>query len=94
MKNTKKYILRTFAILLFVGASITVFSQPPPPPAGTENNQGNKLDGNAPISGGLFILLGLGVAYGGRKAYSLYKPEEERKKQTPFNKQRSSDLKH
>ena len=74
MKNIKKYILRTFAILLFVGASITVFSQPPPPPDGAnDNNDGNKLGGNAPIGGGLFILLGLGAAYGSRKLYQLRK---------------------
>jgi hypothetical protein len=71
MKNKKKYILRTFAIMLIVGASITVFSQPPPPPEDSGNTQGNKLGGNAPIGGGLFILLGLGAAYGGRKIYYI-----------------------
>ena len=79
MKNTRKYILRTFAILLFVGASITVFSQPPPPPAGESGgggSQGEKLNGGAPISGGLYILLGFGVAYGGRKIYNLRKELE------------------
>ncbi len=80
MKNTKKYILRTFAILLLVGASITVFSQPPPPPnggTGGDNNDTNKLGGSAPIGGGLFILLGLGAAYGGRKVYKLRNKLEE-----------------
>ncbi len=77
MKNIKKYILRTFAILLFMGASFTVFSQPPPPPGGSSGgggtNPGDELGGNAPIGGGLFILLGLGAVYGGRKLYQLRK---------------------
>ena len=79
MKN-KKYILRTFAILLFMGGSITVFSQPPPPPGGASggtNESGNSQGGSAPIGGGLFILLGLGAAYGGRKVYNLRNKLEE-----------------
>ncbi len=74
MKNIN--ILRTFAILLMVGAGFTVFSQPPPPPGGAgggDNESGNSQGGRAPIGGGLFILLGLGAAYGGRKVYNLNK---------------------
>ena len=73
-----KNILRIVIILLFIGTAYTVSAQPPPPPnGGTSNNQSNKLGGNAPIGGGLFILLGLGTAYGGRKIYNLRnKPQD------------------
>ena len=74
MKNTQNNILKAIAVLLFVGASYTVAAQPPPPPnggSGGTNTQSDKLGGNAPIGGGLFILLGLGAAYGGRKLYQV-----------------------
>ena len=69
-----KNILRIVIILLFIGTAYTVSAQPPPPPTGGtggSNNQNNKLGGSAPIGGGLFILLGLGTAYGGRKIYYI-----------------------
>ena len=34
---------------------------------------GDPPGGGAPIGGGLFILLGLGAAYGGKKLYNLNK---------------------
>ncbi len=76
MKKTIKYILKAFAILLFVGISYPVYA-PPPPPDPIGNIQGNKLGGGAPIGGGLFILLGLGAAYGGKKIYDMKKEELE-----------------
>ena len=94
MKNTINNIIKTFAILLLVGTAYTVSAQPPPPPGSNDNNDGNKLDGGAPISGGLYILLGLGVAYGGRKVYDLRnKLEEEQtnnKQKATFNKPHST----
>ncbi len=77
MKKILKNIIKAFAILLFVSAAYTVSAQgPPPPPSGSEGSggtSGNQLGGNAPIGGGLFILLGLGAAYGGRKLYQIQK---------------------
>lgn len=49
---------------------------PPPPDHGTSGNQSQGGRG-APIGGGLFILLGLGGAFGGYKGYKLY---QEKKK--------------
>ena len=75
-----KNILRVSIILLFVGTAYTVSAQPPPPPTGSGGSGGtsnNQLGGNAPIGGGLFILLGLGAAYGGRKIYNLRNKLEE-----------------
>ncbi len=46
------------------------------PPGGQDGGGGSqqdKLGGGAPIGGGLFLLLGLGAAYGGRKIYNLRK---------------------
>lgn len=74
MKNIINNIIKTFAILLLVGAAYTVSAQPPPPPAGEAGgggSQGEKLNGGAPISGGLFILLALGLVYGGKKVYDI-----------------------
>ena len=71
-------------ILLIVLISITITSidisaqGPPPPPDGGHGQSGNQPGGNAPITGGLFILLGLGAAYGGRKLYDLKKEKLEK----------------
>ncbi|RLD40514.1 MAG: hypothetical protein DRI89_11850 [Bacteroidetes bacterium] len=80
MKKILKNIIKAFAIVLFVSTAYTVSAQPPPPPGGVSGDggtQGEKLGGNAPIGGGLFILLGLGAAYGGRKVYNLRNKLEE-----------------
>lgn len=79
MKTIYKNLIRVFAIFLFVTASTVVWSQgPPPPPPSGGNSQSNKLNGGgAPIGGGLFILLSLGAAYGGRKLYQFRKDNSE-----------------
>lgn len=76
MKKIKN-ILRVLIVILFVSAAYTVSAQPPTPPAGGDNTGSNKLGGNAPIGGGLFILLGLGAAYGGKKLYDIKKSKLE-----------------
>ncbi len=63
----KKYIILfvlTFSLLFW--ASDTFAQSNPPADHGTTANQSG---GGAPIGGGLFILLSLGVAYGGKKLY-------------------------
>ena len=78
-------LLKVLIIVMFVSMAYTAEAQgpggyPPPPPGGNTgntNNQGNSIGGNAPVGGGLFILLGLGAAYGGRKVYKLAKEEEK-----------------
>jgi len=73
--NYKKYLL---AFLLMFAVNFG-FSQMmgPSDPAGDPEQGGGALGGGAPIGGGAGILLALGVAYGGRKAYKLYKEESE-----------------
>lgn len=75
MKKTINNFLRVFAIFVFILFSYSAIAQdPPPPPGAGSNTQVNKLDGRgAPIGSGLFILLGLGAAYGGKKMYDYKK---------------------
>lgn len=75
MKTQKKF-LRLFLINLFVIPAFILFAQPNDPPS----NPGNASDGpvgGVPIGGGLFILLGLGAAYGGKKLYDMRKENLE-----------------
>ncbi len=79
MKSLKK-IAAVLAISLI---TISLSAQSPPPPnngSGSSSNptgSGNTVGGNAPIGGGLFLLLGLGAAYGGKKLYDLKKEKLE-----------------
>jgi hypothetical protein len=74
----KKYFLLfslTFALLLGVSNSYGQTVPPPPDAHGQSANQTS--GGSAPIGGGLFILLGLGAAYGGKKLYDHRKTSLE-----------------
>jgi len=74
----KKSIVTLAITALFTLFAYNGFSQgPPPPPSGGHGQSGNQTGGNAPIGGGLFILLGLGAAYGGKKLYNMNKEELE-----------------
>ena len=72
-----KKILITIAILLII--PITNFAQQTSPgdPGGEPTGEDPPLGGGAPIGSGLFILMGLGVAYGGKKLYALNKESLE-----------------
>jgi len=73
MKKRILMLTLTALLSLFV---VPGFSQDPPPPPGSGHGQtGNQNGGNAPVGGGLFILLGLGAAYGSKKVYNLNKKE-------------------
>ena len=65
----KKTIVTLLVIIALI-TSTNLFSQAPPPPP-SHGNTGNVPGGNAPIGGGLFILLSLGVVYGGKKIFDL-----------------------
>ncbi len=74
----KKNIKSLLLILVFTLFAATGFTQPPPPPSGAGHGaSGNQTGGNAPIGGGLLILLGLGAAYGGKKLYNMHAEEIE-----------------
>ncbi len=70
-----KKISIIFTLALALSFSISSFAQPEPPSGhGSGSNQNG---GNAPIGGGLTILLGLGAAYGGKKLYDSRKESLE-----------------
>lgn len=68
MKNITKL---TLLLTLFLGWGLIVNAQPPPPQHQQTTNQplSSSSGGNAPIGGGLAILLGLGAVWSGRKVY-------------------------
>ena len=74
----KKQIISLAFTMAFLLFALNGFTQPPPPPTGAGHGAtGNQTGGNAPIGGGLFILLGLGAAYGSKKLYSMKKEDLE-----------------
>jgi hypothetical protein len=75
----KKYLLKTLYIVVFIFFAINGQTQPPPPPSGAGHGAtGNQNGGSAPIGQGLFILLGLSAAYGGKKIYRINKDKSEK----------------
>lgn len=77
MKKTIVNSLNILTIVFFLSISASGIAQPPPPPSGGSNTQGNKTGGGAPIGGGLFILLAMGAAYGGKKLFDARKESLE-----------------
>lgn len=81
MKRDFLKTVQTLLIVISLGLSQNIFSQPPPPPggaSGTGDGGGSSSQANgAPIGGGLFILLGLGAVYGGKKFYDSRKERME-----------------
>ncbi len=72
----KKQIITFAFTMVFSLFALNGFTQPPPPPNGAGHGaSGNQTGGNAPIGGGLFILLGLGAAYGSKKLYNMKKED-------------------
>jgi len=66
----KKQIITIAFTFIFTLFAYNGFTQPPPPPTGAGHGaSGNQNGGNAPVGGGLFILLGLGALYGSKKVY-------------------------
>jgi len=69
----------SLALLVIIGLTFSLDSiaQVPPPPPPGHGETGNQSGGNAPIGGGLFILIGLGAAYGANKLYQSRKENIE-----------------
>ncbi len=66
MRKIKIILASIFIVLLSTG----LMAQPDPP-GGHGSGDDEAPGGGAAIGGGLFVLLGLGAAYGGRKLYQL-----------------------
>jgi len=71
----KKFIILFSLVFTMVCWTNESFAQAPPP--SDHGSTTNQSGGGAPIGGGLFILLGLGAAYGGKKLYVLKKQSQE-----------------
>jgi len=71
-----KNIIRTFIVISFLSVmpllSTAQVMGPSDPGAAPS---GQPIGGGAPVGSGLFILLGLGAAYGGKEVYKRYKKE-------------------
>ncbi|MCF8349173.1 MAG: hypothetical protein K9G61_10210 [Bacteroidales bacterium] len=73
----KMILAKLLLITVLIAGSQQLISQPPPPPPSGHGDDGNQNAGNAPIDGGLGILLVLGAAYGGKRLYDLRKEQLE-----------------
>ena len=72
--KTIKFIFSVLAVFIF---SIGVMAQPPDPPGGHGSDDDELPGGDAPIGGGTFVLMGLAVAYGGKKVFNLLKQDDK-----------------
>lgn len=81
MKTLKKTILALVIIAFCAGYTNPVSAQgtPPPPPSGGHGVTGNQppAGGNAPIAGGIYLLLSLGAVYGFTKTWAENRKEIE-----------------
>ena len=71
MKTKFKILTITLLIAGVTMISSNIFAQtdPPPPPSGHGESGNQPPGGGAPIGSGLFILIGLGTAYGAKKLF-------------------------
>lgn len=72
-----KKLLFLLFFTLTIGYQINAQSPPPPPPSGHGSTGNQPSGGNAPIGGGLLILLTLAAGYGGKKVYDFKKQNLE-----------------
>ena len=68
---------KIFLIIIFLIFNVIAFTQPLPGGDPSGSGADPLGGGGAPIGGGLFILLGLGAAYGGFKGYKFYQKKKE-----------------
>jgi len=64
-------IVLLFAALVLSATPLLAQGPPPPPPSGHGDSGNQPLGGNAPIGSGMVILLAMGAAYAGKKAYEV-----------------------
>ena len=76
MKTIKKIFVLAVILLFFVPLT-QVMAQPGTPPEGVGSGDEPIGGGGAPIGGGSLILMGLAVAYGGKKVFDIRKCKEE-----------------
>ena len=78
MKKTIKVItaLLLFAALTISSTPLLAQGPPPPPPGHGETGNQPPPGGDAPIGSGMAILLVLGAAYAGKKAYDSHSEKQ------------------
>ena len=64
-------ILKSLFVFVFTLMVYGLMAQPLPPDE--HGLEGDQPGGGAPIGSGIFILMGLGALYGGKKVYDLKK---------------------
>lgn len=79
IRKSKKIIFAFLITTLSIGA----FAQDPPPPPGEDGggnpaDSNNQLGGAAHVGGGVFILLSLAIAYGGRHLYIVQSQKDKK----------------
>ncbi len=70
-------ILSVLVFSLFISISANAQVMGPSNPPGGPQPGDQPIGGGAPVGGGLFILLGLGAAYGGRKLYKFNQEKDD-----------------
>jgi len=75
----KKQIIRIAVIAMLVAVPTLITLAQPNPGQNSDTNpvSGGPIGGNAPIGGGLALMLALGAAYAGKKAYSAQIERED-----------------
>jgi hypothetical protein len=73
-----KKLKTILTLIIFFVFSLSFYAQtgPPDPPDGHGDEGDQNSGGDAPVGAGIFLLLGLGAAYGARKVYVLKRAEE------------------
>jgi len=77
-KTTKALFICLLIIISVLNFDLELISQEaPPPPPPNHGSSGNQGPSDAPIAGGLFILLGLGGIYGSYKGFRFYQKNKK-----------------
>lgn len=77
MKSLKKPIAIATIFLSIIFPFTAISQSGPPDPPGEHGNSGDQPPAGAPIGGGLFMLLGFGAIYGGKKMHDICKEKTE-----------------
>ena len=74
MKKIKLIIAGVFVVFLSFGLAAQNDDGPPEPP-GHGQTSDQDPGGQAPVSGGVLVLMLMGIGYGGKKIYELKKTD-------------------
>ena len=72
MKESLKSFFVSVTLLFFLAFAGTILAQEPPHPPSEKGSGTNQAPAGVPVGNGLYVLLVLGVAYGGLKFYQIH----------------------